>query len=121
MKELQELAKNFGTTPTPIALVWLRGLGGRNGRPIIIPIPGATTEKRIEENMQDLDLTLEQMKEVNDILARIVILRDRYGGPQAALMNGQRDCSAFFSLSICRRSYLYHDARYGCVQPRKSA
>ena len=54
----------------------------------MIPIPGATTEKWIEENMQGLELTLEQMKEVNDILAKIVILRDRYGGPQAALMNG---------------------------------
>ncbi|KAL5329804.1 hypothetical protein ACEPPN_003323 [Leptodophora sp. 'Broadleaf-Isolate-01'] len=45
VKELQGLATKKGVTLAQLALAWVRSLSGQNGLPIIIPIPGATTEK----------------------------------------------------------------------------
>ena len=56
--------------------------------PVIIPIPGATTDKRVIENMKDVTLTDGELGEIDGILKKSPVIGGRYGGPQAAMMNG---------------------------------
>jgi len=71
-----------------IAIAWIKAQSGKNGNPVMIPIPGATTEERIKENMKAVELSEEDMVEIQSILNRVIITGDRYGGPGAYLVNG---------------------------------
>ena len=86
--ELEKVAKKKGCTPAQLALAWVKHLSGKEGMPVIIPIPGATTEKRVLENMKDIDLDAGDLKEIDAILEKAPVLGDRYGGPLAKLMDG---------------------------------
>lgn len=86
--KLQELAKQKGCTAGQMSLAWVRAHSGKEGLPTIIPIPGATTADRVRENMQEVELSEEDMKQIDGILASTVVIGDRYGGHAAALMNG---------------------------------
>jgi pyridoxine 4-dehydrogenase len=47
--EVEKLAEKKGVTKAQVAIGWVKALSGSNGMPIIIPIPGATTEERVLE------------------------------------------------------------------------
>lgn len=72
---LNEVAGEKRATPAQIALAWLLAQ-----KPWIVPIPGTTKLKRLEENIgaADIDLTLGDLKRINDALARLKIVGDRY-------------------------------------------
>lgn len=86
--ELEKLAKKKGCTPAQLALAWVKQLSGKKGMPVIIPIPGATTEKRVIENMKDVELNADDLSEIDAILKKLPVFGDRYGAPFAHLMNG---------------------------------
>ena len=86
--ELQKLAGKKGCSSAQLALAWVKQLSGTEGMPVIIPIPGATTQKRVIENTQDVTLSKADMEEINEILGKTEIHGARYGGPQAALAEG---------------------------------
>jgi len=86
--ELEKLAKKKGCTPAQLALAWVKHLSGKKGMPVIIPIPGATTEKRVIENMKDVELNADDLSEIDAILKKSPVIGDRYGPPYAHLMNG---------------------------------
>lgn len=88
VKEVEKVASKKGCTPGQVALAWVKAHSGKNGMPVIIPIPGATTDARIEENMKDVALMEEDLKELDDIVKRCTVQGDRYGGPLAKLMWG---------------------------------
>lgn len=76
--ELQKLAKKKNCTGAQLALAWVRQLSGAEGMPVIIPIPGATTEERVIENMKDVTLDKADMDEINEILGKTEIHGARY-------------------------------------------
>ncbi|OCL10505.1 Aldo/keto reductase [Glonium stellatum] len=78
VKEVEQLAVKKGCTPAQIALAWVRAHSGRGGLPIIIPIPGATTEDRINENMTKVTLSKDDMAAIDEILKRTTIVGGRY-------------------------------------------
>lgn len=86
--ELEQLAQKKGCTPAQLAISWVRSLSETGGRGVIIPIPGATTAERVEENSKHVELTDGDLKEIQDILAKFEVSGDRYGGPGATFMNG---------------------------------
>ena len=86
--ELEKLAGRKGCTPAQLGLAWVQQCSRKIGLPIIIPIPGATTEERVTENMKDVTLTDGELSEIDAILEKAPVIGGRYGGPQAALMNG---------------------------------
>jgi pyridoxine 4-dehydrogenase len=88
VREVEAMAKRKGVTPAQVALGWVRGLSGKYGRPVIVPIPGATTEERVRENMKDVVLGEEDMKEIEQIMKSKVVVGGRYGDEQVALLNG---------------------------------
>jgi len=86
--ELEKLAKKKGYTPAQLALARVKQLSGKKGMPVIIPVPGATTEKRVIENMKDVELNVDDLSEIDEILKKSPVIGDRYGPPYAHLMNG---------------------------------
>lgn len=79
---VKDLAKKKGATPGQVALGWVLYQSGKPGLPTIIPIPGATTSERIEENAKPAKLSDEDFKALGDILKRFPVTGHRY--PEAA-------------------------------------
>lgn len=77
---VEELAKKKGCTATQIALAWVRAYSGRNGGPVIIPIPGATTPERINENNKEVKLSADDMKNLDDLVENCEVAGTRYAG-----------------------------------------
>ena len=53
--------------------------------PTIIPIPGATTAARVAENSKEINLTEDEMAEIDAILAKFEVSGGRY--PDGAPIN----------------------------------
>ena len=75
---VEGIAQKKGVTPAQIALGWVLYQSGRDGMPTIIPIPGATTSARVQENTKPAKLDASDMKELAEILDKFPIVGDRY-------------------------------------------
>jgi pyridoxine 4-dehydrogenase len=82
---LNELAKRKGVTAAQIAIKWILTEGDH-----IIPIPGATALSRVNENTgaAGVELTKEELEEINQYVHKAEVKGTRYGGPQVALLWG---------------------------------
>lgn len=76
--KVEELSTKRGVTPGQFALAWVRTLQKRPGMPVIIPIPGATTAERVDENSKVVDLSDDEMAIVDGILDKMDIKGARY-------------------------------------------
>jgi len=76
--QVEKLAKRKGCTTAQLAISWTRNLSRRPGRPTIIPIPGATTAERVSENAKEIDLTDDELDEIDGILAKFEVSGARY-------------------------------------------
>lgn len=72
---LKSIADEKEATPAQIALAWILAQ-----KPWITPIPGTTRPHRLKENMgaADIILTAEDLLNIEEASAKIVILGDRY-------------------------------------------
>jgi aryl-alcohol dehydrogenase-like predicted oxidoreductase len=72
---LKKIAERKGATPSQIALAWLLAQ-----KPWIVPIPGTTKLSHLLENIGGafVELTPEELQEINDALSRIEIKGSRY-------------------------------------------
>ena len=86
--ELEQLAKKKNCTPAQLALGWLRTLSRREDMPEIFPIPGATTVERVEENAIEVDLSWQEMGEIEGILKKCEVVGDRYHAMGMKSVNG---------------------------------
>ena len=82
---VEGIAQKKGVTPAQIAIGWILYQSGKEGMPTIVPIPGATTSARVEENMKPAQLEESDMKELSEILAKFPIVGDRYHKEAMAL------------------------------------
>lgn len=78
VQKVEEMATKKGITTGQFALSWLLALQKRPGMPVIIPIPGATTAERVEENSKAVELTDEEMAVVDEILDKLDVKGARY-------------------------------------------
>jgi aryl-alcohol dehydrogenase-like predicted oxidoreductase len=78
------IAEAKSATPAQIALAWLL-----SRKPWIVPIPGTTKLHRLEENLgaASLELTPEDLREIEDALAHIEVVGARYPEHLAAVVN----------------------------------
>lgn len=81
--KVEALAKKKGCTTSQIAINWLLSLSKRPGMPTIIPIPGSSKASRITENCTVIDLTEDDLAEIDRFLDGFVAAGERY---PAALM-----------------------------------
>jgi aryl-alcohol dehydrogenase-like predicted oxidoreductase len=72
---LGEIAKRKKATPAQISLAWLLGQ-----KPWIVPIPGTTKLKRLEENIgaAAIELTAEDLREIENAASKINVEGARY-------------------------------------------
>ena len=89
--EVEKLAKRKGCTKAQVAIAWVRSLSGRTMKVMsedgtekevvlgtIIPIPGATTKERVQENTEMVELSDGEMEEIAGILQATEVKGDRY-------------------------------------------
>lgn len=81
--KVEELARKKGCTPAQLAINWTRELSRRPGMPTIIPIPGASTARRVEENSKVVEITDEEMAQIDALLADFTPSGARYPGAMA--------------------------------------
>ncbi|KAI5819801.1 NADP-dependent oxidoreductase domain-containing protein [Pyronema omphalodes] len=72
---LQKIVERKGCTMPQLAIGWVLKMGEKQ---TIIPIPGATTEERVKENTVAVDLSEQDMKEIEDVLAQVEVVGLRY-------------------------------------------
>ena len=72
---LEKIAAPQGATPAQVALAWLLAQ-----KPWIVPIPGTRKLHRLDENLGalDIELTAEDLKEIDEAMAQITVIGDRY-------------------------------------------
>ena len=82
---LDEIGKKKSATPAQIALAWLLAR-----KPWIVPIPGTTKLHRLDENIgaAAIDLTWQDLRDIEDAVSKISVLGDRYPATQAGLTGG---------------------------------
>lgn len=78
VRQVEGMAARKGCTPAQLAINWTRALSRRPGMPTIIPIPGATTASRVEENSKLVEITDEEMAEIDATLAKFTTAGSRY-------------------------------------------
>lgn len=83
LQALQGFAQRKGCTQAQLAINWLRCQSKRKGNPEIIPIPGARSAERVRENGAIIDLTENDLAEIDGLLAKFPIAGARVGGPMA--------------------------------------
>lgn len=88
VEELEQLAKKKGCTPGQVGVAWVKAQSGRPGMPIIIPIPGASSSDRVKENMVDVDLSENDLKEIDSLLESFEIAGGRYPESHSGLLDG---------------------------------
>ncbi|KAI0018428.1 pyridoxal reductase [Xylariomycetidae sp. FL0641] len=76
--QVEEMARKKGCTPAQLAISWTRALSGRPGLPTIIPIPGATTAARVEENARYVELTDEDLAAIDATIKKFKPVGERY-------------------------------------------
>ena len=85
VRQLEGLAAKKGCKPSQLAVGWVLGVSRRPGMPEIIPIPGASTAERVKENSTIVELTDDEMKEIDAVLAKFKVAGGRY--PEGAPVN----------------------------------
>jgi aryl-alcohol dehydrogenase-like predicted oxidoreductase len=80
---LKRVADEKGATPAQIALAWLLAQ-----RPYVVPIPGTTKLRRLEENIgaAAIELTGAELREINEGASQIEPEGDRYAPAQMAMV-----------------------------------
>ena len=83
--QVAQIAARKKATPAQIALAWLLAQ-----KPWIVPIPGTTKQHRLEENTgaAGIDLTGDDLRDIEGALGRIAVQGDRYP-PKLAAMVGR--------------------------------
>jgi aryl-alcohol dehydrogenase-like predicted oxidoreductase len=81
---LKQFAQRKNITPAQIALAWLLAQ-----KPWIVPIPGTTKLHRLNENLGSvsIELSSEELQEINTASSGIKVHGDRYSGGSAKLIN----------------------------------
>ncbi|KAM5351614.1 hypothetical protein ACJ41O_004337 [Fusarium nematophilum] len=87
VSDVEALAKKKGCTTSQIAINWLLALSRRPGMPKIIPIPGSSNPDRVRENAIVVDLTDEDLIEIDRLLASFTTAGDRYPAAMTHLLD----------------------------------
>jgi len=83
---LAQIARDKGVTPAQLSISWVSSLGQH-----VIPLPGSSQAQRTLENLAaaNIQLSAEELKEIDRIMANHEVKGDRYyGNDQAVLLWG---------------------------------
>lgn len=77
---VEKIAKRKSVTVAQVAISWVRLQGA-------VPIPSATTVARVNENLKVVELSQEDLEEIEEILKRFEVKGERYGGEFEKLLD----------------------------------
>jgi aryl-alcohol dehydrogenase-like predicted oxidoreductase len=82
---ITELAASKGCTPAQLALAWML-----NRRDDVVPIPGTSNLKRVEENAlaADIELSDREIDAIEQVAPKGAVLGQRYDASAIGLLNG---------------------------------
>lgn len=80
VEEVRKMSLEKNCTMAQLALAWVKCLSKRPGMPLIIPIPGASTQEHVSENLRGVELTDTEAQTLDNILAVHAVRGQRYGG-----------------------------------------
>jgi pyridoxine 4-dehydrogenase len=78
VKVVEDLAAKKGCSAAQVAIAWVRSVGDRPGSPAIIPLPGATTVARVDENTKLVELTKDELKTLDELADTFEVAGGRY-------------------------------------------
>ncbi|RYP17058.1 hypothetical protein DL765_004757 [Monosporascus sp. GIB2] len=78
VNKLNAFAQNKGVTPPQLALAWVLAHSNSASCGTIIPIPGATTSQRVEDNTKVVTLSPNEKAQLDAILNSVQIVGGRY-------------------------------------------
>ncbi|KAF5665777.1 putative pyridoxine 4-dehydrogenase [Fusarium heterosporum] len=78
VNDVEVLAKKKNCTVSQIAINWLLSISRRPGMPKIIPIPGSSKPDRVRENATIVELTDEDLADIDRLLSSFVPAGERY-------------------------------------------
>jgi aryl-alcohol dehydrogenase-like predicted oxidoreductase len=79
---LKRIAAEKKATPAQVALAWLLA-----EKPWIVPIPGTTKLHRLEENLGGVELTADDLHEIEEASSQIEIRGGRYNAASEATID----------------------------------
>ncbi|KAL2834064.1 NADP-dependent oxidoreductase domain-containing protein [Aspergillus pseudoustus] len=77
VSKVEEIAAQKGCTPAQLAVGWTVALS-RRLKTTIVPIPGASTAARVEENSKLVDVSNEELVQIEEILKEFTPAGERY-------------------------------------------
>ncbi|KAL2802665.1 NADP-dependent oxidoreductase domain-containing protein [Aspergillus granulosus] len=77
--QIEEIATLKGCTPAQLSIGWTIALS-RRLKTTVIPIPGASTARRVEENSKLVELSDEELAQIDGILKTFTPAGERYPG-----------------------------------------
>lgn len=86
--KVKEIANEKGCTSGQLAINWVRCLSKKQNFPVIVPIPGASSVSRVEENSKIVDLTDDDMARIDSIIKSFEVHGDRYHAMGQKYVNG---------------------------------
>lgn len=81
--EVEKIASKKNVTPAQVATGWVVAQSRRSGLGDIIPIPGASSAGRVEENSAPAKLSEEETEVLAEILKKFAPVGERY--PEAIM------------------------------------
>lgn len=78
---MEQIAKRKGASLASVAISWVK-------RQATIPLPGASKPEQVLQNCTDVDLSEEDLADIQKVLDTFPVAGPRYGGPFEALLNG---------------------------------
>ncbi len=85
VKELTKIAAAKGCTTAELALSWIKSHNGKPGMAFFVPIFGASSEARVRENCKSVELSDQDLIEINAVLDSFPVAGSRYPGAGAKL------------------------------------
>jgi pyridoxine 4-dehydrogenase len=87
VREVEKLAARKGCTPGQVAIGWVLALNKKPDMPRIIPIPGASSPERVRENAVEVDLTEEDLAELERIMKEFAPVGTRYNAHAMSMLD----------------------------------
>ncbi|KAH8817201.1 aldo/keto reductase [Xylogone sp. PMI_703] len=76
--EVKTIAAKKGCTVAQVAIGWVDALNRKPGMPRIIPLPGASSVERVEENLTEVSLSDAEVAFLDEALARVPVQGHRW-------------------------------------------
>ncbi|PON25034.1 hypothetical protein TGAM01_v206115 [Trichoderma gamsii] len=78
VQQVEAVASDKACTPAQLAINWVRSMSADPELPLVIPIPGATTIARVEENSKVVELTEEERQSLTGLAKNFETAGARY-------------------------------------------